>query len=215
MTWNDIWADMDALKANMQRLVDEDATDEAAVRQLKAMDETYRKALPAGYWRTISVPEFAAHHGFPADPDLDDQHTARDGSQWTFDGDRWELREYAPDNLAQLLDAARAAQEAAEREVQRLTEERDEAEACCGCEHGGHHVLPTPDETNPAHLRWAADLADEGCAPGTTLGASEFLRARANRLEAAQTGDQIPVQLGQHLRVLHHQLLDQFLRVVV
>ena len=87
MTWNDIWADMDALKANMQRLVDEDATDEAAVRQLKAMDETYRKALPAGYWRTISVPEFAAHHGFPADPDLDDQHTARDGSQWTFDGD--------------------------------------------------------------------------------------------------------------------------------
>ena len=127
MTWNEIWADMDALKANMQRLVDEDTTDEAAVHQLQATSERYRKALPAGYWRTISVPEFAAHHGFPTDSNLDDQRTARDWSQWTFNGDNWELCEYARDDLAQLFHDARAAQEAAEREVQRLTKERDEA----------------------------------------------------------------------------------------
>lgn len=32
----------------------------------------------------------------------------------------------------------------------------EQAEACCGCDHGGHHVLPTPDMGDPLHLRWVA-----------------------------------------------------------
>ena len=72
--------------------------------------------------------------------------------------------------------------------------ERAESDA----EHDGHHVLPTPDATNPEHLRWVANLLGslpglptgiQGCAQ--TWGSREVawspqdVRVVADRLEAA------------------------------
>ncbi|ANA86251.1 hypothetical protein SEA_LOZINAK_94 [Gordonia phage Lozinak] len=56
--------------------------------------------------------------------------------------------------------------------IRRLIAERDEArqakleseqragfaEACCGCDNGGEHVLPTPSPIKPEHWRFAAEL---------------------------------------------------------
>lgn len=66
------------------------------VRTLEGQRDRYRDQLPDGYFRFMDL-DFAARRGFPASPTDGDKHTARDRSVWRFDGEQWELREYAPD----------------------------------------------------------------------------------------------------------------------
>ncbi|ANA86594.1 hypothetical protein PBI_CLUBL_96 [Gordonia phage ClubL] len=40
------------------------------------------------------------------------------------------------------------------------------AEACCGCDNGGHHVLPKPDPKNPLHWSFASGLIRGSDLPG-------------------------------------------------
>lgn len=66
------------------------------VRGLERQRDRYREHVPDGYFRFMDV-HFAEDRGFPEAPTEGDKHTARDGSEWYYNGATWELYAYAPD----------------------------------------------------------------------------------------------------------------------
>ncbi|AUE23603.1 hypothetical protein SEA_TONIANN_96 [Gordonia phage Toniann] len=60
------------------------------------------------------------------------------------------------------------------------------AEACCGCDNGGHHVLPKPDPKNPLHWSFASGLVYWSGLPGAW--SYQDLQSHAQGL-ARETGE--------------------------
>lgn len=222
------------------------------VRELERQRDRYRDHVPDGYFHFMDV-HFAEDRGFPEAPAEGDKHTARDGSEWHYDGAKWELHTYAPDPVKlieqvrtleadlvmcreQLAQESERAEEAvkeatspgsplvqqadtyrrilahsaiythtcispgrgsmSDQIIARLDElaaaesERDEwrdrAHQSTDYEQQHGVQLPTPDATNPAHLRWAAEVITALMGSSSILVSMSFVHTEADRLEAAQ-----------------------------
>ncbi|QAU06960.1 hypothetical protein SEA_APHELION_95 [Gordonia phage Aphelion] len=64
------------------------------------------------------------------------------------------------------------------------------AEACCGCDNGGHHVLPKPDPKDPQHWSFASGLVYWSGLPGAW--SYQDLQSHARGLALEQAGEDTP-----------------------